>query len=47
MKNQEIELEFCILENQVAYIFTKSLKMDVFEKLKIMFGVTLQIRLKS
>ena len=46
MKNQDIELKFCILENQVTDIFTKSLKMEVFEKLKIMFGVTLQIPLK-
>ena len=39
VKNQEIELEFCRLEDQVADIFTKSLKMDVFERLKMMLGV--------
>ena len=33
------ELEFCILEDQVANIFTKPQKSDVIEKLKIMFGV--------
>ena len=36
MKN---ELEFCILEDQVANIFTKPQKSDVIEKLMIMFGV--------
>ena len=39
VKNQEIELEFCRLKYQVANIFTKLLKTDVFKKLKIMFGV--------
>ena len=39
MKNQEIELKFYKSENQVADIFMKPLKMDVFEKLKMMFGV--------
>ena len=39
MKNQEIELKFYKSENQVADIFTKPLKMDVFEKLKMMLGV--------
>ena len=40
VKNQEIELEFRRSEDQVANIFTKPLKMDVFEKLKMMLGVT-------
>ena len=39
VKNQEIELKFYKSENQVADIFMKPLKMDVFEKLKMMFGV--------
>ena len=39
VKNQEIELEFCRSKDQVTYIFTKPLKTDVFEKLKMMFGV--------
>ena len=39
VKNQEIELKFYKSENQVADIFTKPLKMDVFEKLKMMLGV--------
>ena len=39
MKNQEIELKFYKSENQVADIFTKPLKMDVFEKLKMKLGV--------
>ena len=39
VKNEEIELEFCRLEDQVVDIFTKSLKTDVFEKLNMMFGV--------
>ena len=39
VKNQEIELEFCRLKDQVANIFTKLLKTDVFKKLKIMLGV--------
>ena len=39
VKNQEIELEFCRSENQVADIFTKPLKTNVFEKLKMMLGV--------
>ena len=39
VKNQEIELEFCRSEDQVVDIFTKPLKTDAFEKLKIMFGV--------
>ena len=39
VKNQEIELEFCRSEDQVADIFTKPLKTNVFEKLKMMLGV--------
>ena len=48
VKNQEIELEFCRSEDQVTNIFTKPLKTDVFEKLKMMLGwLTLQFRLKE
>ena len=39
VKNQEIELEFCRSEDQVIDIFTKPLKVDAFEQLKMMLGV--------
>ena len=38
-----IKLEYCRLENQIADIFTKSLKIDAFIKLRDMF----QIRIKG
>ena len=38
LKNDEIQLDFCRSNNQVD-VFTKSLKTDVFIKLKMMFGV--------
>ena len=48
VKNQEIELEFCRSEDQVTDIFTRPLKTDVFEKLKMMFGVIdFTIRIKG
>ena len=48
VKNQEIELEFCRSEDQVADIFTKPLKTNVFEKLKMMLGVIdFTIRIKG
>ena len=48
MKNQEIEIKFCRLEDQVAEIFTKPLKMDMFEKFKMMLGVIdFTIRIKG
>ena len=48
VKNQEIELEFCRSEDQVTDIFTKPLKTDVFDKLKMMFGVIdFTIRIKG
>ena len=39
MKNDENELEFCRSEDQLIDIFTKLLKIEVLEKLKMMFGV--------
>ena len=39
VKNKEIELEYRRSKYQVAYIFTKPLKIDMFEKLKIMLDV--------
>lgn len=39
VKNDEIELKFCKLENQVVDIFTKPLERDVFKKLKMMLCV--------
>ena len=39
VKSEEIELEFCRSEDQVADILTKPLKADMFEKLKMMLGV--------
>ena len=39
MKNQEIELKFYKLEDQIIYIFNKPLKINALEKLKMMFVV--------
>ena len=39
VKNQEIELEFCRSKDQIADIFTKPLKTNVLEKLKMMFSM--------
>ena len=39
MKNSEIKLEFCRSKNQIANIFTKLLKVDVLNKLKIILGL--------
>ena len=39
MKNQEIELKFYKLEDQIIDIFNKSLKIDALEKLKMIFVV--------
>ena len=48
VKNQEIKLEFCRSEDQVADIFTKPLKTDVFKKLKMMLvWLTLQFELRE
>jgi len=34
-----IKLEYCISEDQIAYIFTKPLKIDAFIKLRYMLGM--------
>ena len=39
MKDNEIVVEFCSSEEQVADIFTKPLKTDVFLKLKKILGM--------
>ena len=39
VKNQNIKLKFCRSKDQVADIFTKPQKTDVFEKLKMILGV--------
>lgn len=39
MKNGEIELKFFRPQDEIAYIFKKSLNMDVFKKLKMMFSL--------
>ena len=39
MKNSEIKLEFCRSKNQIANIFTKLLKVDVLNKLKIILDL--------
>ena len=39
MKNSEIKLEFCRSKNKIANIFTKLLKVDVLNKLKIILDL--------
>ena len=39
VKNENIKFEFCRSKFEVANIFIKSLKTDVFEKLKMILGV--------
>ena len=39
VKNYKIEFELCRSKDQVANIFIKLLKIDVFKKLKMMFSV--------
>ena len=39
LKDQEIIIEFCRSKDQVANIFTKPLKENIFEKLKMVFVV--------
>ena len=40
MKNKEVELISCKINNQVADIFTKPLKGEIFIRLKFMLGMT-------
>jgi len=40
MKNKEVELISCNTNDQVAYIFTKPLKGEIFIRLKFMLGMT-------
>jgi hypothetical protein len=40
VKNKEVELISCKTNDQVAHIFTKSLKGEIFIRLKFMFGMT-------
>ncbi|KAK3021079.1 hypothetical protein RJ639_046100 [Escallonia herrerae] len=42
-KNKVVELVHCITEEQIANIFTKPLKTDVFRKLKEKLGMHIQI----
>ena len=37
--NKEVEVKYVKTQNQVAYIFTKPLKYDVFAKMRDMLGV--------
>ena len=39
VKDKEIILEFCSFENQVANIFTKSIKVETLLNLKKMMGI--------
>jgi hypothetical protein len=40
VKNKEVELISCKINNQVADIFTKPLKGETFIRLKFMFDMT-------
>jgi hypothetical protein len=40
MKNKEVELISCKINDQVTYIFTKPLKGGIFIRLKFMLGMT-------
>jgi hypothetical protein len=40
VKNKEVELISCKTNDQIAYIFTKPLKGEIFIRLKFMFGMT-------
>ena len=39
VKKNEIELQFCKSEEQVTDIFTKPLKVELFENFKSMLGI--------
>jgi len=40
VKSKEVELISCKTNDQIAYIFTKPLKGEIFIRLKFMFGMT-------
>lgn len=40
VEKNKIELKFCKTEDQVANILTKPLKVDAFEKLRNMLGIS-------
>jgi hypothetical protein len=40
VKNKEVELISCKINDQVADIFTKPLKREIFIRLKFMLGMT-------
>jgi hypothetical protein len=40
VKNKEVELISCNTNDQIADIFTKPLKVEIFTRLKFMLGMT-------
>lgn len=46
-KECEVELMYCASQDQLADIMTKSLKLELFEKLKKLFGICRNSKIAS